>query len=269
MTIDAATYAQILQIETLSANAWPATEVVALDGWRLRYTDGVTKRANSVWPNASPVGGLADEPLAEKLAAVEAFYRARALPARYQIAPVAQPIALDDQLADRGYAAVARTSVQVAAVATVLAWTTPLRQQPEFAVEVSERFDEGWFAAYGEFAEEDRAGFATRRTILQRIEPATGFALLQINGQPAAVGLGVVEAGWVGIFCMGTAPAFRRRGAARAILRTLAIWGQLYGAEQVYLQVIDSNRAARPLYERVGFVPLYHYHYREQQIAPE
>ncbi len=75
----------------------------------------------------------------------------------------------------------------------------------------------------------------------------------------------MVEAGWLGIFCMGTAPHFRRRGAARAILRTLAIWGQLYGAQQVYLQVMDHNVAARLLYARVGFATLYHYHYREQR----
>lgn len=105
---------------------------------------------------------------------------------------------------------------------------------------------------------------ANRRAILQRITVATGFAALSIQAEPVAVGLGVVEAGWLGIFCMGTAPAFRRRGAARAILRTFTLWAQLYGADHAYLQVMESNTAALPLYASLGFETLYHYHYREQ-----
>ncbi len=262
MTIDSALYTQILQIETLAANAWPATEVYEWDGWRLRHAAGVTRRANSVWPNGGAAEGT---PVEDKWALVESFYSARNLPARYQISPVAQPVDLDSRLAERGYAAVAHTAVQVAPIATILANTSPLRHHPEFVVEVAETLDEGWFTAYAAFAEEDRAGLTTRRAILAHVAPTVGFALLEIDRQPAAVGLGVVEAGWVGIFCMGTAPLFRRRGAACAILRTLAIWGQLYGAQQVYLQVMDTNNAARALYGRAGFETLYHYHYREQR----
>jgi ribosomal protein S18 acetylase RimI-like enzyme len=260
MSNDLSLRTKIEQLETLAANAWPAAEVADLAGWRLRYTAGVTRRANSVWPNGA-TGAMG---VAEKVLVAEAFYQARKLPTRYQISPAAQPVDLDAQLAERGYGAVAHTAVQVAPLATMLAKTPPLRQTPAFAIEVAEAFDEGWFAAYADFAEEDPAGFATRREILQRIGVSTGFALLHIDDQPAAVGLGVVEADWLGIFCMGTAPAFRRRGAARAILRTLAIWAQMQGADHAYLQVMHQNRAARPLYADIGFETLYHYHYREQ-----
>lgn len=261
MSNDPTILAQIQQLETFAANAWPAAEIVNVAGWRLRFADGVTRRANSVWPNAA-TGEL---PVAEKVAAVETFYRDRALPARYQMSPAAQPGDLDDYLAARGYAAVAHTAVQAALITTILAKTPPLRLHPEFVIEVSEEFDESWFAAYAAFAEESPAGLPTRAAIIQRIAAPVGFALLRINDQSAAVGLGVVEAGWLGIFCMGTAPAFRRRGAARAILRTLAIWAQMQGAEAAYLQVMDSNAAARPLYASIGFQTLYQYHYREQQ----
>lgn len=260
MTNDPVILSQIHQLETLAANAWPAAEVHELDGWRLRYSSGVTRRANSVWPNDND-GNLA---LATKVATVEHFYAERNLPARYQIAPSVQPATLDSYLADRGYRTVARTAVQTTPLTTILAKAPPLRQYPEFAVEVSETFDENWFQAYCTFAEEDANGIAARRAILQRIRVATGFATLAIQDEPAAVGLGVVEAGWLGIFCMGTSPAFRRRGAARAILRTLTLWAQLYGADQAYLQVMESNAAARPLYASLGFATLYHYHYREQ-----
>lgn len=260
MTNDRGFLAQIQQLETLAANAWPAAEVQSLDGWWLRYAAGVTRRANSVWPN----GAGTSVALAEKLAAVENFYGERNLPARYQICPAAQPVDLDPHLAKLGYTLVAPTAVQVTALTTILTNTPPLRQHPEFTVEIAEEFDAGWFQAYCDFAEEDPAGFPIRRQIVQRIAPPAGFAFLQIDEQPAAVGLGVVEAGWLGIFCMGTASTFRRRGAARAILRTLAIWAQMQGAAQAYLQVMVSNTAAQSLYTSIGFQTLYHYHYREK-----
>jgi ribosomal protein S18 acetylase RimI-like enzyme len=83
-----------------------------------------------------------------------------------------------------------------------------------------------------------------------------------VAGEPAAVGLGVVNGPWLGIFCMSTRPAARRQGAATALLRTLAIWGGLYDAREAYLQVKQENAAALGVYARAGFVTEYPYFYR-------
>lgn len=248
-------------LERLAANAWPAAEVMDLAGWLVRYTNGVTRRANSVWPNDCQ----AALPVAERVAQVEAFYALRDQPARYQICPAACPAELDALLAEQGYRAVAHTAVQITPLARILERTQALRWFPTFAVEVSEEFDEDWFAIYQQVEQGDSTNLAGRRGILQRIGAPVAFARLTISGAPAAVGLGVLEAGWLGIFCMATLPAFRRQGAANAILRTLAIWAQLYDAQNAYLQVMDENASAQALYGRVGFTTLYHYHYREKQ----
>ncbi|MFZ1770286.1 MAG: hypothetical protein WAU00_13865, partial [Caldilinea sp.] len=108
--------ATILTIETIAANAWPAAESAACGGWRLRSTAGVTRRANSVWPNGDD-GALS---LAAKLAHVEAFYAARSLPAVYQICDAMRPAQLDDELAARGYTIEALTHVQTAPLKTML-----------------------------------------------------------------------------------------------------------------------------------------------------
>lgn len=250
----------ILLLETLAANAWPAAEVQTLDGWQLRYAHGVTRRANSVWPNVAQ-GAVA---LDEKLAYVEDFYANYHLPARYQISPATQPAHLDELLAARGYRSVAPTAVQVAELSSILAQTPALQKTPEFELEVAEQFDEAWFQAYAQFEALEAQEIAMRQAILQRISPSPGFVLLRVNGVAAAVGLGVVEEGWLGIFCMATHPSFRRRGAATALLRTLAIWAQLYDARQAYLQVVADNAPAQRVYARAGFVTFYHYHYREQ-----
>lgn len=248
----------ILTLETIAANAWPAAEVELCGGWRLRSSQGVTRRANSVWPNRDD-GAL---PLEAKLAHVEAYYAAQDRPAIYQICDVMQPAQLDAVLAAHNYSFEAPTFVQTAPLVTLLERLPSLRHYPQFEVEVSEEFDAQWFAFYCQSEEVSATAAPVRRAILERIAPQRGFVTLYAGGAPAAVGLGVVEAGWLGIFSMATLPAFRRQGAARAILRTLAVWAQLYDATHAYLQVMENNLPAQQLYARVGFTTAYRYHYR-------
>lgn len=248
----------IFTIETIAANAWPAAVVEVCGGWRLRSTQGVTRRANSVWPNHDD-GTL---PLEAKLAQVEAFYAAHGRPAIYQICDAMQPTQLDAVLAGRGYAVEAPTFVQTAPLATLLERLPSLRHYPTFKVEVSETFDAQWFTFYCASEEVSTIAAPVRRTILERISPVHGFVTLYAGEEVAALGLGVVEAGWLGIFSMATLPAFRRRGAARAILRTLAVWAQLYDAQHAYLQVMENNLPAQQLYAGAGFTSAYRYHYR-------
>lgn len=262
----------ILHIETLALHAWPAAEIVDLDGWRLRSTAGVTRRANSVWPNEWRVasgdgaGGRSQtEGLDGRLAAVEAYYARRGLPAVFQISPAAQPEALDNVLAARGYASHAPTFVQTTTVAAMLDVLTPTGGAPAFEIAVAERCGDAWFDLYCAAEAVTGQAAAVRRAILDRIAPASAFALLHVDGTPVAVGHGVVEAGWLGIYSMATAPAFRRRGAARAILRALATWAAGQGAEQAYLQVMEHNHAAQALYATAGFVTTYGYHYRVKE----
>lgn len=251
----------ILLIETLAANAWPAAEVVALDGWRLRFTRGVTRRANSVWPNIDE-GAVA---LEEKLDLVERLYGDHGLPATYQICDAMQPARLDEVLDERGYVACAHSHVQTASLRRLMQKLPPLQYFPHYEIEVAEEFDEDWFELYCGSEGLRGAAESVRRAILERIGPLHGFVTLHSAGAPAAVGLGVVEEGWLGIFCMATLPEYRRQSAARCILRTLVVWARLYEAHHAYLQVMDDNPAARGLYAAVGFQPAYHYHYRQKR----
>ena len=183
----------IYHLEELAANAWPAEVIQLVDGWRLRFNGGVTRRANSVWPN----GSGDDLSPAEKLALVEDFYARRDCPPRYQICPAAQPTELNEILANRGYTLDARTAVQIASLETLL---TRSETDPAHPVVISEAFDESWFDLYRQVENFSAQAAQGRRSILQRIGPRTGFALLRIAGQPAAIGLGVVERGWLGLF---------------------------------------------------------------------
>ncbi len=68
---------------------------------------------------------------------------------------------------------------------------------------------------------------------------------------------GFVLARWVGgemeILNLAVEPEERRRGAGRALVAAALEEGAGRGAAQVFLEVRESNRAAREFYSRLGF----------------
>lgn len=154
----------ILLLETLAANAWPPEQLIQLDGWRLRSVCGITRRANSVRPN----GGATDS-------GRQARYRRQFYTSpgchRFPIGDAAQPPNLDDLLDRRDYRADAHTYVQTAAISDLLRNLPLLRLRPHFELEVSEEFDEDWFALYCVSEDVSGQAAAVRRGILQRIQP--------------------------------------------------------------------------------------------------
>ena len=238
-------------LERCAYDAWPAEEVERLRGWRLRAMRGVTRRANSVWT----FEGVSDGSLLQRIDRVEAWYAARALAPTFQVTDRSRPEGLEALLAQRGYAIDAPVSIQIARVDDVLA------SGGSGDALVTRTWSDEWFeisAFRGRFAKVAD----TYRDLLVRIGTRARFALARIDGQPVAVGLGVLGAGWMGVFSMLTLPSARRRGAARAVLRALAATAREEGIDALYLQVERSNAAAMALYAAASFRELYGYHYR-------
>ena len=248
--------AVVVELENAVFRACPAIETEVAGGWTLRAAGGVTGRGNSVY-----TAGDAD-PLASGIEEAEAFYRSRGLAPRFQISPVSRPPGLDDLLERRGYRRVSDSLVQSVDLSTLMERTTPLGRVTHCMVELGEALDDEWFDLYIEAERVAPRDQGYRRQILERIEQPVGFVRLLMDGGPAAVGLGVVDGTWVGVYNLATLDRFRRRGAASAILRTLAIWGGLLDAARIYLLVKAANEPALALYARCGFTTLYPYHYR-------
>jgi ribosomal protein S18 acetylase RimI-like enzyme len=249
---------EILAIERAAFAAWPAAEVRALGGWRLRFTHGVTQRGNSVWAGPADAAG-AEPPLAERIAGAERFYAERGQPAMFHVSPASHPRELDAALAARGYAERAPTLVQTARADGVLA-ATPAGAEAA----CSEAMSEAWFeisGRRGRFAGEATAHY---RGIVERLAGRAGFALACDDGVPAAVGLCALAPPWAGISSMLTLPALRSRGLGRAVLRALAAFALARGAPRLFLQVEEENAAAQRLYERSGFRTRYRTVYRRR-----
>jgi ribosomal protein S18 acetylase RimI-like enzyme len=102
--------------------------------------------------------------------------------------------------------------------------------------------DEFWRErAAGGATDEDRATF-----IAERDGGWVGISTCLLQQE----GVGERPA-WV--FGMWVDPAARREGVAQALLRTMASWARVRGADVLNLQVTETNAPAVALYEGLGF----------------
>ncbi len=246
---------QIRCVEACAANALPASHLQIVDGWRLRYNHGVTRRANSVLAEAH-----GDSSLGEKFTLVDTFYRRFGVSPRFQITPVSQPNDLAEASRDYGYHHAESVDVLSAPLATLKRYAQATGEMPN----TSPTLGTTWFDLYS--CIEPHEGFKAevkKRMLTHLVTPAL-FLTAVDQGKPVAVALGVVERGHLGVFNVATHPDARRRGAATTMLACLAGWAERQGATNVYLQVSRDNVPAQTLYRQLGFSRLYQYHYYER-----
>ncbi|MGC5011762.1 GNAT family N-acetyltransferase [Streptosporangium sp. DT93] len=287
--------------DRLVDQAWPAIHRTDADGWVLRASGGVTKRANSVLPLGE------QDDLQAAVERAEGFYAERGLPCVFSIGGGATP-GLDGVLEARGYRRVDPTLVMTADLPPDEAgkhgsgdhevrshengagehgsgdhearghgngaggrgsekpgaWrrgdaehgTAERAARVELAGEPSRAWLDTWWSVDGRGGAD---GLETAARILTGV-PATYASLGR-----EAVGRGVEQGEWFGIYSMAVLPWERRRGHGTRVLRALlshARGRRGQGTQRAYLVVVESNTAATTLYERHGFTATGRYHYR-------
>ncbi|MDE2499715.1 MAG: GNAT family N-acetyltransferase [Alphaproteobacteria bacterium] len=237
-------------LEPPSLLTWPARQMVPLSGWLLRFTGGLSHRANSV---ATP--DFQGDDAGEAVAQVERAYRARGLAPMFQVTSGTKPAGLSDLLAARGYAVVSPSLVWTADVDTV-------RRRCEAAAE-TQTLDEAndGFDALVISGSHSPADGRERLEILSRIAVPHVRITVVVQGTAVACGMAALAGGRVGINLMRTASPFRRHGYAKHVLRAIADWSHAHGASDVFLSVEEANAPARALYESAGFTHAYAYRY--------
>jgi ribosomal protein S18 acetylase RimI-like enzyme len=237
-------------IEELSMNAWPALQTMLYDGWILRFANGYTKRANSVNPLYPSENDLED-----KIPACEKLYRDKGLPVVFKMTAESVPQELDAVLAARGYQADSYTSVQLLDLHT---WNEASAN--DASLTHLETVD--WQVAFCRMNGLDGARQAVHEEMIRSIIPEKGFASVWSGSQIASVGLGVIQAGFIGLFDVVTRSDCRRQGYGERLVRGLLSWGKQQRAHMAYLQVMLNNAPALHLYEKLGFREAYQYWYR-------
>ncbi|WP_163548537.1 GNAT family N-acetyltransferase [Candidatus Frankia nodulisporulans] len=247
-------------LEVVAHRAWPPLHVTELAGWTLRASAGASRRGNSVWAH----GDVPDLPAA--LATVTDFYRAAGLPPTFQQTPVSRPSGLAAVLDAADFDDTGPTDVCTAPLA---GFARPVRAgPPTLRVLCASGPDETWLTVAGQVL----ATFDTQRdgtlAVLGTLRLPTVYVTAAVDGVPIAVGRGVADGRWLGIYSMATLPAARGQGAARQVVATLASWAAQRGATHAYLQVEEVSTVARRLYAELGFRPVYRYSYRRGPIPP-
>ncbi|HUT21326.1 MAG TPA: GNAT family N-acetyltransferase [Anaerolineae bacterium] len=243
------------QIEEASLNAWPALRQILYDGWILRFSEGYTKRANSV--NSLYESRLGTE---KKVRFAEKCYHDREMPAIFRITPFSTPHDLDPFLAQRGYVQLDPTRVMVLDLADSYAPACVV--SPEVKGELRQEGLDEWLALFAHLRNEQLASQQIHGAILHSIAGEVQPHLLDVQGATAACALGVLEEDRLGLFDLFVDPAFRNQGCGTALTSHILHRAKQRRVRWVYLQVTEANEAAQGLYRRLGFRDLYGYWYR-------
>ncbi len=239
---------QVRRLEHLAFAGWPALESRDWAGWRLRFSGGYTKRANSI--NALGRDAQTDAATVDSL---ELAYRQRGQPPVWRLSPLAPP-AIAGVLDARGYRAIERSLVQVCPLGPAFA--------PAPEVQIHAQPTPEWIEAFAVHSPVRPEHRDAMRGMLAAIAAPVGFAFVEEAGQPMAMAIGAVNGDHMGLFDVLVMPHARRRGLARKITESLYAWAWSRGARFAYLQVVATNAAATPLYEAQGFRTMYAYEYR-------
>jgi N-acetylglutamate synthase len=240
----------ILKLEEIALNAWPALETIQIDGWVIRYANGVTKRSNSVNPIYA-----SSQNIDEKIDFCEKFYRSKAIPVCFKITEIAQPVGLDEILDARGYAHKFDVLIQVTDI-------SKLTGEIDKNIHLLEDTNDLWLDQYIKMNGSKPADKHVYKQIIDSIQFPKCLFTLTLNDAVIGCGLGVVEDKYIGLFDIVVDPQYRNLGFGKMLVENILKWGKNKGAETAWLQVLANNAPAIRLYEKVGFKEEYRYWYR-------
>jgi len=248
---------EIKQYQEFLLNSWPAKHYYFLNGWVLRFTDGITSRANSVFP-IRYIG--THETLDSDINIVEKAYKAHNLPPVFTMHEFHEPENLKDNLIKRGYQDYDHTIALGINIDDF---------QPKI---ITNDFEYIIFDSRVKEISEFLAGFSKRneseQKVIQEINqqlivPQKCYIIVKNNDEIIGTLLAVlVPQGFLYVGDVFVHPDFRRKGIATLMLIKLKEkWTFSSKVGTIWLQVEKVNTKALDLYHKLGMTKLYDYYY--------
>jgi GNAT superfamily N-acetyltransferase len=159
--------------------------------------------------------------------------------------------ALDDALAERGYAVIDPVTIYTASAASIARPLPPITCFEVFPPLAIMR--EIWEAG----------GLGTARVdVMTRATGAKTAIFARANGRAAGVAYVGLHKDTAMLHALEVKKSARRQGVAVNIMRATANWTLDQGGKELSLVVLTANTAAGALYTSLGMKPVGQYHYR-------
>ncbi|MGC1886972.1 MAG: GNAT family N-acetyltransferase, partial [Stellaceae bacterium] len=213
------------RVEETCLNAWPALREVLLDGWVLRFSEGLTRRSNSANP-LRPVSHT-------DLRTCEVLYRRLGLPTIFRVLSLIDP-RVDERLAEAGYTGEGESCVLYAAIDDIAAARDP-------DVKLLDQPTPEWFDAMAALQNHSSEQAATYRRIVGRLAVPAAFAALSDEGGTAALAYGALHNSCLCYESVITDRRRRRQGWGRRTVNALTAWARDEGAVGACLEVEAHN----------------------------
>lgn len=252
---------EIKKLQEILMNCWPAHYYYFLNGWVMCFTEGVTSRANSVFP-LNYTGDTYS--LERDIKFVEKAYQAYNLPTIFTIPDYFEPKNLDVKLIEHGYQ-------QLGCIThTMIITVQDLRNEinnDEFSyIFHSERVNK-ISTFLSKFSKRDLQSQNVLDRLANRIIiPQKRYIVAEYGNKVVGTLMGILDPhGFLYLAEVLVDPDFRQQKIATSMyFKTINEWGIPNGVKKIWLQVEIENMEAMNLYTKLGFEKAYSYYYLEK-----
>lgn len=164
---------------------------------------------------------------------------------------------IDKILNQMGYSYEARTNIMLKDISE-----SRMDKDDREGIIIHRKLKSDWFDAFVSMNRVSGKNISTLEKMLSSIVPDTYYASIINNEKIVAVGLGVAERGYVGMYDIYVHEEERRKGLGARIMKNIIYEAVQNGCKSSYLQVVDANEGAKRLYEKLGYEKKYSYWYR-------
>jgi len=253
---------KIKRYQEFLMNSWPAHHYYFLNGWILRFNDGVTSRTNSVFP-LRYTGS--QKTLDEDIKIVEQAYGAYNLPPIFTMHEFHEPKNLKAKLIKRGYHTFDFTNALGIRIHEIKKTNITNDFKYEFYDTRINEFSD-FLARFSGRNEKEQLiidEIANRMIIPKKL-----FIVARSQGEIVGSLMAVlVPQGFLYLGDVLVHPNYRRQKLATSLFTKLMTeWAVPNGAKYVWLQVEIENSGALNLYSNLGLKNIYSYYYMKRDL---
>ena len=252
---------EIKKLQEILMNCWPAHYYYFLNGWVMCFTEGVTSRANSVFP-LNYTGDTYS--LERDIKFVEKAYQACNLPTIFTIPDYFEPKNLDVKLIEHGYQQLG--CITHTMIITVQGLRNEINNDEFSYIFHSERVNK-ISTFLSKFSKRDLQSQNVLDRLANRIIiPQKRYIVAEYGNKVVGTLMGILDPhGFLYLAEVLVDPDFRQQKIATSMyFKTINEWGIPNGVKKIWLQVEIENMEAMNLYTKLGFEKAYSYYYLEK-----